>query len=267
MSPGSPDLAPDSSTAGESGYWDSSLRQAGEQPPLWGLGAAAVSGASPYPSQNPYSESVPIFYVPPADATQPEEWDSGSAHAASRSGCNTSSISLGASSVYSQPTNAPSTYTNPSSLDEYAGVSINDIPPLPPLFARDEWAAYQEALGRVEGAGARPHKAEQHVQDYGSAQNGARSNAGPRFQRTAIPAMRSPSQPNPFTQGRPRASGRSAAARRCPLSPLVPGSGPVREGEGDGYADVSPVYSDLGDVPDRSSTVTRWSGFYRRELD
>lgn len=184
----------------------------------------------------------------------------------SRSNLNASKVSLAASSIYSQPTNATFTYANPSSLDEYARVSIRDIPSLPPLFARHEWVAYQEAVEKAKGNWKGKGKAEGRALDCGNTQSKAPRYAGLQCQPTIIPSIPNPGQPNAFTQNQPRAPERSAKVRYRSISPLISDSQPVVSRSDNGYVDVSPVNSEFEDVGDWSSTATRWSDFYKRDL-
>lgn len=264
-SPGSPRPGSSSPTTDSYDSRNPSSRQVDDSPPLWSAGAFS-SRIGSNPSQNPYSLSIFTVNVQPAKPARSRDWDSKTANTASRSNLNASKVSLAASSIYSQPTNVASTYTNPSSLDEYAGISIRDIPPLPPLFARDEWVAYQEAVEKTKGNWKGKDKVEGQVLDYGNTRSKAPRNTGLQRQPTIIPSMRNPGQPNPFTQNQPRAPKRSATVRHRSISPLISDSRLVVLSSNNRYVDVSPVNSELGDVGDRSSTATRWSDFCKRDL-
>jgi hypothetical protein len=263
--PGSPKPGSSSPTTDSSDSWNSSSRQVDGSPPLWGAGASS-SRIGSNPSQNPYSLSIPTVNVQPANQARSRDWDSKTADTASRSNLNASKVSLATSSIYSQPTNSASTYTNPSSLDEYAGVSIRDSPPLPPLFARDEWVAYQKAVEKAKGKRKGKDKAEGQVLDYGNTQSKAPRNTGLQRQPAIIPSMRNPGKPNPFTQNQPRAPERSATVRHRSISPQISDLRPVVSSSDNGYVDISPVNSEFEDVGNRSSTATRWSDFYKRDL-
>lgn len=148
------------------------------------------------PFQNLYSLSITTVNVQPANPARSRDWDSKIANTASRRNFNVSQVSLAASSIYSQPTDAASTYTDPSSLDEYAGVSIRDIPPLPPLFARGEWVAYQEAVEKAKGNWKGKDKAEGRVLDHGNTQSKEPRNADLQCQPTiTLYAQPGPTKP------------------------------------------------------------------------
>lgn len=264
-SPGSPKPGSSSPATNSSDFWSPSPQQDDDGPPLWSVGTSS-SRTSSNPSQNPYSPSIPTVDVQPADPARSRDWDFKTANTASRSNLNASKVSLAASSIYSQPTNAASTYTNPSSLDEYARVSINGIPYLPPLFARHNWVAYQEAVEKAKGNWKGKDKAEGRVLDYGNTRSKTPRDAGLQRQPTIIPSMRNPGQPNPFTQNQPRAPERSAKVRHRSISSLISDSRPVISRSDNGYVDVSPVNSEFEDAGDWSSTATRWSDFYKRDL-
>ena len=253
--PGSPRPGSSSPTTDSYDSRNPSPRQVDDSPPLWSAGAFS-SRIGYNPSQNPYSLSIFTVNVQPANPARSRDWDSKTANTASRSNLNASKVSLAASS----------TYTNPSSLDGYAGVSIRDIPPLPPLFARDEWVTYQEAVEKTKGNWKGKDKVEGRVLDYGNTRSKAPRNAGLQRQPTIIPSMHNPGQPNPFTQNQPRAPKRSATVRHRSISPLISNSRPVVSSSDNGYVDVSPVNSEFSDVGYRSSTATRWSYFYKRDL-
>lgn len=102
--------------------------------------------------------------------------------------------------------------------------------------------------------------------DYGNTQSKAPRDAGLQRQPTIIPSMRNPGQSNPFTQNQRREPERSAAVRHRSISPLISDPRPVISSSNNGYVDVSPVNSEFRDVGDRSSTATRWSDFYKRDL-
>lgn len=258
--PGSPKPGSGSPTTDSSDSWNSLPQQVDDRPPLWSVGASSSRTGS-NPSQNPYSLSISTVNVQPANPARSRDWDSKTANTTSRSNLNASKVSLAASSIYSQPTNAASTYTNPSSLDEYARVSIRNIPSLPPLFARHEWVAYQEAVEKAKGNWKGKGKAEGRALDYGNTQSKVPRYAGLQRQPTIIPSMRNPGQPNPFTQNQPRAPERSAKVRHRSISPLISDSRPVVSRSDNGYVDVSPVNSEFEDVGDWSSMATRWSDF------
>lgn len=246
--PGSPKLGSSSPTIDSSDSWNSSPQQVDDRPRLWSVGASS-SRTSSNPSQNPYSSSISTVNVQPANLARSRDWDTKTANTAPRSNLNASKVSLAASSIYSQPTNAASTYTNPSSLDGYARVSIRGIPSLPPLFAR------QEVVEKAEGNWKGKDKAEGRALDYGNTQSKAPRDAGLQLQPARIPSMRNPGRINPFTQNQPRAPERSATLRHRSISPLISDSRPVVSRSDNGYVDVSPVNSEFGDVGDRSSTA------------
>lgn len=156
--PGSP--KPGSSSPTDlSDSWDPSPQQVDDRPPLWSVGASSSRTGS-NPSKNPYSLSISTANMQPANPARSRDWYSKTANTASRNTLNASKVSFAASSIYSQPTNVASTYTNPSSLDEYTRISIRDIPSLPPLFARHDWVAYQEAVEEAKGNWKGKNKAE-----------------------------------------------------------------------------------------------------------
>lgn len=262
--PDSPKPRSNSPITDSSDSWNSSPQQVDDRPPLWSVGASSSRTGSNL-SQNPYSLSISTVNLQSANPARSRDWDSKTASTAFRSNLNASKVSLATSSIYSQPTNATSTYTHPSSLDEYTRVSIRDIPSLPPLFARHDWVAYQEAVEKVKGNWKGKDKAEGQVLDYGKTQSKAPRDAGLQRWPTSIPSMCNPGQTNPFTQNQPRAPERSATGRHCSISPLISDSRPVVPRSDNGYVDVSPVNSEFEDVGDRSSTATRWSDFYKRD--